>query len=154
MIDDVDVRGDRMRAFLKDNSARIGVTPDILLQRINLRLSPVAQQTPLEKSYNTALQTFFESRDQDKYPAYLNEDGTPMGDRAKWDIWNGQIADMGLSTARVRGMAARVEPGARQQREQDLLKSPYWTDYSAGSASGVARPSAAGLRERQRDARL
>ena len=132
LIEDIDVRGDKMRAFLKDNAKQIGVTPENLMERINLRLAGVAQTTPIERSYNTALQTFFQSHDEDQFPRYKNADGTPLGDRAKWDIWDEQIASLGQAKAKnFEEWQGRVEAKERAQNDRDkwLLNHTSRTDY-------------------------
>jgi len=121
-----------MRAYLREQAKAIGVTPDTLLSRINLRLSSTGQQAPLEKSYTTALQTFFQSRDQDAFPRYVNPDGTPMGTRADWDKWDDQIAKVGAGKARYlpawKALFAAQERGSNA-REKYLISSPNNTDY-------------------------
>ncbi|HEY1295460.1 MAG TPA: glucosaminidase domain-containing protein [Chloroflexota bacterium] len=99
-IADVDERADAQRAALKASAAQLGVDPDVLLQRISLRLSDIKQLSPMEKSYNNALQTYFASRDKENFPRFLNADGTPMftnqddSDRAEL-----QIKKIGLGMA-------------------------------------------------------
>jgi len=74
---DASARADAQRQKLQDLARQYSVDPKSLLQRINLRLSnpDQAQSTGLQKSYNNALQTFFDSRDQDTYPRYVFPDG-------------------------------------------------------------------------------
>jgi len=146
-IQDINLRGDQMRAYLDDTAKQLTqssgtqVTPQSLLQRINVRLSSsnMALQTPISRSYDGALQTFFESRDPEQFPRYVDANGNPQGQRADWDQWDKEIANIGAARARYlptedkqgyayRDLFAAQERGSNA-REKFLIHNPNNLDY-------------------------
>jgi len=159
LISDVEKRADAQRVYLKAEARRLGTTPEVLLARINLRLSDVKQLSPMEKSYNNALQTYFTSRDDDLHPRYLNPDGTPLGNQAMWDDWDLNIKNIGLSnalvnkewreraTAQARGTAARERYLLTNENNTAFeqffgsgrgMTETGWKDYVAGRLVGYS----------------
>jgi hypothetical protein len=150
-------RADSQRNTLNQLATRYKVDPNNLLQRINLRLSRDDVPAGLEKSYNDALQVLFDSRNPDKYPKYVNADGTPMGTYLDWKKFDGYLAQqgamkrydetaIGLSEALKRGTDARLKfisnSAARDQYQQWFgtfgrsMSEKTWQQYIAGNVIG------------------
>jgi len=166
LIDDVDQRAQAQRDYLKQKAQELGVPTDTLLQRINLRLSQPGQASPIERSYNRALQTFFASKDNETLPRYKNADGTPIPNVmlpegiSQWDKWDAELADANkryagkarympqyreLAAAQERGTNARdqflIHNAANQDYERWFgfgrnMSEQQWKDYNSGKTVG------------------
>jgi cell wall-associated NlpC family hydrolase len=125
-------RADDQRAYLDQQARALGVDANTLLERINLRLaSPDQAQSGLEKSYNNALQAYFDSKDASKFPRYVFPDGHSVTAQDEKSI------DRLLATAS--SAQKKYDPEVRQyvdalkegtdRREQSIQNSPYRADY-------------------------
>jgi hypothetical protein len=139
LIRDPDDRADAQRAYLKEQAVALGVDPDDLHTRVNLRLSRPTQNTPIEKSYSDARQAFFASKDDEDFPLFRNADGSPMGDREKWKKWNLEIRAMGRDKARYTDeygeRVVALERG-ENAREMFLLDHPRNRDFERWYGTG------------------
>ena len=139
-IEDVQQRTDAQRAYLDKQANIYGVSPDALLKRIHLRLSPMRQTDPNEQSYQKALNIFFESKDTAAHPRYLNEDGTPFTNpatgkpatNAEMDAFDLELKSKGTTLAsRLEDTAPLLEAQQRgtAARKQWIIKNANDKDY-------------------------
>ena len=125
LLDDKAAVADARRAELDKQAQALKVDPSTLLQRINLRLQGPDQPTGLEKSYTTAVQAYFDSRDPEKFPPGLNEDGTPMATPDDWTKKGGYNDQIAAASARQKKYDPQIAPLVQaQKRAEDARKQP------------------------------
>jgi hypothetical protein len=132
-----EARADGIAKVARDH----GISPDMVWQRIKLRMHSGAEPSALQEHYDRALDV--EVR-KGKVPKYLNENMTPNGDPKKWAEWDQQLAALGkkkpppgsdlakLQEARERGRAASAAVIFNLQQKDPGAYADYQRFFGRG----------------------
>jgi hypothetical protein len=81
-------------AEIRTMAAEWGVSEEELWARVRARLSFPEERNPMVTSWEQALNLSTQSRDPDRFPRYLQPDGSPMGEgEADWVSWDAELAE-------------------------------------------------------------
>ena len=134
--DNVDAARFMQSKVIADYAKVFGVDAGNLQRRIHLRTVAPKEQTPADQARARALTVLEDTHNFTTSPAYMNADGTPMGEPKDWIRWDAQLASQdnwdkfkGMYISREMEERAQAKARGQVNAQKIAFQSKGYWDY-------------------------